>query len=313
MGSGVVCQQVTRDVSHATSSTLHRPNTEPLTHLLAYSHSLTGLLTTCLEQERVDIARKELEARLEQRQHHAQPQPRLPQPVGRPLATATTPAAAAAATATTATGTGEGGVLTLQDRQDLLKRQRGAIVTSNRGTQLRKVALEWSSSIFRQFREHSATFRKIHETAAEIHEIEQDALKAAEALARSSDADANASTEGGLELILRLEEHGAVVESVQGAQPTEMAPEEKAVATYEELERVRRNTIIADPTADAVAAAAASALEGVLVPAPMGVDMDEHTDRAADMDEDDMGAEDTDMQVITAQPSHRTIGAQSGA
>ena len=104
-----------------------------------------------------------------------------------------------------------------------------------------------------------------------------------------------------------------MVESVQGAQPTEMAPEEKAVATYEELERVRRNTIIADPTADAVAAAAASALEGVLVPAPMGVEMHEDTDRAADMDEDDMGAEDTDMQVITAQPSHRTIGAQSGA
>ena len=63
------------------------------------AHSLASVPTTYLEQERVDIAREELEARLEQRQHHPQPQPRLPQPVRRPLATATTPAAPAAATA----------------------------------------------------------------------------------------------------------------------------------------------------------------------------------------------------------------------
>ena len=63
------------------------------------AHSLASVPTTYLEQERVDIARKELEARLEQRQHHPQPQPRLPQPVRRPLATATTPAAPAAAAA----------------------------------------------------------------------------------------------------------------------------------------------------------------------------------------------------------------------
>ena len=74
---------------HATSSTLQHRG----------AHSLASVPTTYLEQERVDIARKELEARLEQRQHHPQPQPRLPQPVRRPLATATTPAAPAAAAA----------------------------------------------------------------------------------------------------------------------------------------------------------------------------------------------------------------------